>query len=190
MKILTIFGSPRKKSNTARMLNWVEDCLLQERNEVKRLTLAAMDVKPCLACAACKKVLDEPGCVLSDDGIGLVKDMLASDVILLATPLYMWGFPAQIKAAIDRAYCLVTGYHTPAHNSLMQGKIFGLVMTGASPYENNAEHAVGAYRTWVEYLQCENVGELYVGRCSTPDKLGMTERTSAEEFAGRVLREK
>jgi multimeric flavodoxin WrbA len=187
MKVLTIFGSPRKKSNTAKVLGWVEDCLLQERNEVKRLTLAAMDVKPCLACAVCKKSPDVPGCVLSDDGIGPIEDMLTSDVVLLAAPLYMWGFPAQIKAAIDRAYCLVTGYHTPAHNSLMQGKTFGLVMTGASPYENNAEPAVSAYRTWASYLQCANAGELYLGSCSTPDKLGATERVSAEEFAGRLV---
>ena len=187
MKVLTIFGSPRKKSNTARVLGWVEDRLRQEGSEVKRATLAAMEVNPCLACAVCKKCLDEPGCVQRDDCIGLIEDMLASDVVLLAAPLYMWGLPAQIKAPIDRAYCLVTGYHTPNHNSLMKGKTIGLVMTGASPYENNAEHAVGAYRTWVEYLQCANAGELYVGSCSTPDKLGATERALAEQFAGRLV---
>jgi multimeric flavodoxin WrbA len=45
--------------------------------------------------------------------------MISSDAVLFASPIYFWGFSAQIKVLIDRGYSLVTNYHKPGHTSLM-----------------------------------------------------------------------
>ncbi|GAI89402.1 unnamed protein product, partial [marine sediment metagenome] len=64
-----------------------------------------------------------------------MEQMIASEVVLFASPIYFWGFSAQIKALIDRGYSLVTNYHKPGWTSLLKGKSIGLLVTGADPYE-------------------------------------------------------
>ena len=58
----------------------------------------------------CQGNLDEPGCVQKDDAIAIIDRLLAADVIIYATPLYVWDFSSQMKALLDRQYCL-TKWH-------------------------------------------------------------------------------
>ena len=48
--------------------------------------------------------------------------MIGADALVYAAPLYCWCFPAQMKALIDRHVSLVTGFETPKHKSLIEGK--------------------------------------------------------------------
>jgi multimeric flavodoxin WrbA len=55
---------------------------------------------------------DRPGCVQKDDAFSVFERMMAADALIYSSPLYCWDFPAQMKALIDRHFCLVTGYGT------------------------------------------------------------------------------
>ena len=61
MKIITILGSPRRQGNTATVLSMFES-LVAAQHQVDRVDLVDYDVRGCLGCGACQKVLDEPGC--------------------------------------------------------------------------------------------------------------------------------
>ena len=135
MKITALLGSAKKKGNTATVLGWVRDELEALGHTVEVIYLNSKSINGCLGCAKCREKPDEIACVQHDDAIDILEKMISSDVVLYASPIYFWGYSAQIKALIDRSYSLVTNYHKPGHTSLMKDKPVGLLVTGADPYE-------------------------------------------------------
>jgi multimeric flavodoxin WrbA len=113
--------------------------------------------------------------------------MISSEVVLFASPIYFWGFSAQIKALIDRGYSLVTNYHKPGHTSLMKGKRFGLLVTGGGAYEENAEGMFTAFDRIVDFFLAKKSGELYVGGCSVPEEIPDEVRKKAVKLARSLV---
>ena len=186
MNILTLQSSARPKSNTAQMLNWVEEDLKEMGHEVERVNLFKKQINGCLGCAKCRENATEPGCIQKDELPAILDKMIKADAVIYAAPLYMWGFPAQIKAFMDRAYSLVQNYGSPDHSSLVEGQRQALLMTAAGPYENNGEGAVTAFRNFVGYLKATVVGELFLGGATSPDAMGDAERAKAALLAKQV----
>ena len=187
MQITTLLGSARKKGNTATVLGWVEEELVSLGHDVDRIYLNNKSISGCLGCAKCRENPDDIACVQNDDAIDIMGQMVSSDVVLFASPIYFWGFPAQIKALIDRGYSLVTNYHKPGHTSLMEGKRIGLLVTGAAPYEQNAEGMFTAFDLIVDFLLARKSGELYVGKCNVPAELSEKVKDKATKLARSLV---
>ena len=187
MQITTLLGSAKKKGNTATVLGWVEKELESLGHDVERIYLNNKSIKGCLGCAKCRENPDEIACVQKDDTIDILEKMITSKVVLLASPVYFWGFSAQIKALIDRCYSLVTNYHKPGHTSLMEGKHIGLLVTGADAYEENAEGLFTAFDRIEGFLMAKKSGELYVGECSSPAGLSEEVRNKALKLARSLV---
>jgi len=163
MIVTTLLGSARKNGATATALGLVEKELMSMGHDVQQIFLNNKEIKGCIGCCACHKSPDGIACVQKDDVIEILEQMISSDLILFASPIYFWGFTAQIKALIDRSYSLVTGYQSPEHHSLLKGKRIGLLVTGGDSYENNAESMFIAHERLVDFLYAEKSGELYIG---------------------------
>ena len=187
MKVLTLLGSAKKKGNTATVLEWVEEELQAAGHAVERVYLHNKTINGCMGCAKCREHADKIACIQKDDAPEIMEKMMASDVVLYASPLYFWGFTAQIKALIDRGYALVTNYHQPNQTSLMKGKRVGLLATGGGSFENNAEAMFTAFDRVAGFLMAEKTGELYVGACTVPDKLPDNSREKAKELARSLI---
>jgi multimeric flavodoxin WrbA len=183
MRVTTLLGSAKKKGNTATVLGWVEEELKSLGHDVERIYLNNKSIGGCLGCAKCRENPDEIACVQKDDAIDIFEQMISSDVVLFASPIYFWGFSAQIKALIDRGYALVTNYHKPGHTSLLEGKRIGLLVTGADAYEDNAEGMFTAFDRIVDFLLAKKSGELYVGECSVASALSEEVKDKASELA-------
>jgi len=108
MKITILQGSARKKGNTARVLTWVEEELIDLGHDVDSIYLHSKNLKGCLGCGKCKEKPDTIGCVQRDDVPEILGKMINSQLVIFSSPLYFWGFSAQIKAIIDRTYGLYT----------------------------------------------------------------------------------
>jgi multimeric flavodoxin WrbA len=188
MRITTLLGSSKKKGNTATVLGWVEADLKSRGHDVERIYLNNKSIRGCLGCAKCRENPDEIACVQKDDAIDIMEQMISSDVVLFASPIYFWGFSAQIKALIDRGYSLVTNYHEPEQTSLLKGKRIGLLVTGQDPYEQNAEGMFAAFDRIVDYYLAKKSGELYIGGCSVPDALPEGIKDEALELARSLVR--
>lgn len=99
MSILYISGSPRKHSNTDDLLH-----LLRDRLDGEFFKLTDYDVKPCSSCWACRK---KDACVIDDDMTSLlIPKLLDAEGIVLGSPVYFNNVTAQMKAFIDRTWCL------------------------------------------------------------------------------------
>ena len=186
MKVLSIFGGPRKKGNTARILGWVEEELSDRGHAVERINMIDKNVAGCLGCSKCQEIPDQTGCVQNDDAPAIFEKMIASDAVIFACPLYCWGFPAQIKTIIDRGYCLVTGYDTGKPHSLVRDRASALVVSCAGPIENNADLIVETYRRFSDYVMIRPTTELVVPLCTTPDALGENVQQQAVEAAAKL----
>ena len=188
MKVTTILGSPRKEGNTAKVLGWAEDELKNKGHEVGRINIVDRDIKGCLGCGTCQKVADEPGCVQDDDAISAFENMMTADALIYSSPLYCWGFSSQMKALIDRHFCLMTGYGTPEYKSLLDGKRTALLVTCAGPIENNADLIQDVFERLNNYGNCSVVGKYVIPFCTTPDELDDEALETAKKMA-RVISE-
>ncbi len=187
MKIVTLLGSARKKGNTATILNWVEEELSAMGHEVEHVYLNDKNIKGCIACAKCKAFADKIGCVIEDDAPGILGKMVDANVTLFASPVYFWGFSAQMKLLMDRSYSLVTEYHKPGHTSLLEGQRQGLLVTGGGPYDNNTEPLFTAFDRISGFYKSNKSGELYIGKCTIAEELTPEIREQAVSFAKKLV---
>ncbi len=187
MRITILQGSARKKGNTARVSSWVEEELISLGHEVDTIYLHSKNLNGCMGCAKCKEKPETIGCVQKDDVPEVLGKIVQSKAVVFSSPLYFWGYTAQIKAVIDRTYSLYTNYHQPGHASLVDGQKQALLVTGAGPYEENAEGVFDAFRRMQKPHKALNAGELYVGGCTTPDKLDASVQQQAIDFARAIV---
>ncbi len=104
MKAVCFLGSPRKKGNTAALLDSVISGLTQGgKVESELVFLHEKNIKPCNGCEACKKE-GSKGCAIQDDMSDIYPLIRKADLIIFATPIYWWSVTAQMKLLIDRLY--------------------------------------------------------------------------------------
>jgi len=106
VKVLGILGSPCLDGNTAALLDAVLEGAKGVGADVERLDLVKMNIQPCLECRECDS---ETGCAQRSDDMAKIYAMIRSvDAVVLASPIFFMGVPAQAKAMIDRCQCFWT----------------------------------------------------------------------------------
>jgi multimeric flavodoxin WrbA len=100
VKVLGIFGSPRRGGNTDLLLEEALKGAEQEGALVERLHLTDYNVMPCRECHGCDKTGQ---CVIQDDMQKIYPKLLDSDIIILASPIFFYGITAWAKALVDRS---------------------------------------------------------------------------------------
>ncbi len=164
MKITTILGSHRKRGNTANILRQFEE-LIGNSHEVKRINISRINLKGCLGCEACQKVLDKPGCVQKDDFNEIIHTILDSDITVYASPVYVWDFSSQLKALLDRQYCMMKWRNSNDMRFLMEGKQSVLLTTCGGDAENNADLIQEIFKRAMNYHHCRIIGSYVIPQC-------------------------
>jgi arsenate reductase (thioredoxin) len=104
MLVLGLQGSPRRKGNTAFLLDlFLEEArLLGARTTV--VSPAREAIAACKGCGACEK----KGVCVSDDVMArsIYPLLRRADVVVAASPVYFYGVTAQLKNLIDRCQTL------------------------------------------------------------------------------------
>ncbi len=105
MLVLGIQGSPRKKGNTNYLLSTFMDEAEKLGARVQVIRAPEKKITPCRGCGFCEK---KGRCVIADDEMAsdVYPLLREAEVIVAATPVYFYGFTAQIKALIDRSQAL------------------------------------------------------------------------------------
>ncbi|MDC7224498.1 MAG: flavodoxin family protein [Spirochaetales bacterium] len=103
MKIYGLNGSPRKRNNTAQLL---EKCLegASEKAETKLIHLYDYSFKGCLSCLACKSLKRKTACqcVVQDEISPLLEELSRADALILGAPLYLGDVSSGIRAFMER----------------------------------------------------------------------------------------
>lgn len=103
MNILAIYGSPRRKGNTALLL---QNAVAGARNagaEVDEIVLRDLKMSPCLEIYGCKKT---GRCVIKDDFQKVYDQLLACQGLMLASPIFFYTVSAYTKVLMDRCQSL------------------------------------------------------------------------------------
>jgi multimeric flavodoxin WrbA len=99
MKVLGIHGSPRKGGNSDLLLDRALEGAREGGAEISVLRASRLKVEGCRECGGC----DETGeCVIDDEMQRVYGLLTEADAIIVATPIFFYTVPAQLKAIIDR----------------------------------------------------------------------------------------
>ena len=98
-KIVAIYGSPRRKGNTATLLKKTIEGALDSGAEVEEIVLRDLKISPCLEIYGCMQAGE---CAIKDD-FQMVRDkILASQGLILASPVFFYAVSSHTKILMDR----------------------------------------------------------------------------------------
>ena len=150
--ILLVHASPRKKGISDMLADWFERGATEAGNAVTRIAVGQAKIAGCMACEYC--FAHDGECVNQDDMQEFYPLLREADVIVWATPLYCYNYPAQLRAFQDRMFCGIA-------------KPFGIKQTGLllcfeDKDETRAEPLLDVYRVNTAYCGQESIGEVVV----------------------------
>ena len=103
MKVLGLFGSPRRGGNTDLLLEEMLKGAESQGAEIERIFLSDWDISGCRECRSCELT---GNCVVQDQMQELYPKLSEADYIILASPIFFYGVTAQAKRMIDRCQAL------------------------------------------------------------------------------------
>lgn len=100
IKVLGISGSPRKGGNTNHLLKLFMDQMAANRYQTQTLDAVNLKMNACIGCGHCET---KGTCIFKDEFTTVFLPAInAADIIVISSPVYFYGFPAQLKILIDR----------------------------------------------------------------------------------------
>jgi len=103
MKVLGIFGSPRREGNSDTLMKAFLEGAAAAGALVEEVFLRQLKISPCLEIYHCFK---DGTCPIKDDMRELYGKLVDADVVALASPVFFYSLSAQAKAMIDRTQAL------------------------------------------------------------------------------------
>ena len=127
-KIVAIYGSPRRNGNTATLLRHAVQGARDSDVQVEEIVLRDLKISPCLEIYGCKKTGE---CAIKDDFQKVRNQILESQGLILASPIFFYTVSAHTKILMDRFQSLwVKKYwidKTPKNQRMIERK--GLFIT-------------------------------------------------------------
>lgn len=175
MRIFVITGSPHKHGTSDLLASEFIRGAREAGHEVERIDAAFAHILPCTGCYHCSA---DGVCVHKDDMPGVLRTLLDSDMVVLATPLYYFGMSAQMKTLIDRFNAV---------NSQIQAKRLRAVLLATSwdAKDWTMEALVHHYQTLCRYLNWQDAGMVLGEGCGN---LSMAEQTDFPQQAYQLGR--
>ena len=124
MKVMAFNGSPRKKWNTATLLEKALEGAGSQGAETKLLHLYDLNYKGCISCFACKTVGGKSygRCAVKDDLTPILQAVLDVQLLIFGSPIYYGTVTGQMRSFMERLFFPFSTYTDPP-GSLFPGKI-------------------------------------------------------------------
>jgi multimeric flavodoxin WrbA len=161
MKVLGIYGSPRKGGNSDRLLDRALEGAQSAGAEILRVYARDLKMSGCIECGGCEKTGE---CVVKDDMQNVYPLMEEADVIILSSPIFFYGVTAQVKALIDRAQArwakkMLT--KTPEEMRVYEAGKGYLIAVGATRGKNLFEGAILTAKYFFDALDMSYEGGIF-----------------------------
>jgi multimeric flavodoxin WrbA len=196
MKILILNGSARgEKGVTGRLLKSLIKGLTEGGAEAKQVQVQSLHITPCTACLSCmhRKTGD---CVLDDDMNSIYQELKASDILVMAAPVYLDGMSGPLKIMIDRCMCCMEPFLTRNNFGRVRHtyawrmpKQFMLISTAGFPEMETFDPLVTTFRAQAANFGSEPVAEICIpGSIAlqvAPDRL--SHHLQLVEEAGKIV---
>jgi len=184
VKIAIFNGSPRKNGNTAAMTSSLKEKITACSGKVNEHFLYHMAIKGCMNCGACQSGNGLKECAIKDDAIPLLKEFLSSDLVIFASPVYMWHLTASLNAFIERLHSLCN--HGIPENR-MAGKRIAIAMTMGDD-EYVASDVVNSLLFFCEYFGLEYAGSFAVPFASEEQILRPIYQEKMQDFVRKIMK--
>ena len=165
MKILILNGSPRPNGNTSAMVEAFAEGAKENGHQIDIINVCQKKIAGCLGCDYCRRKDSghERQCVQRDDMQEVYPLLDEAEMIVLASPVYYFGFSGQLQCAISRFYA------PDRPENLKRAALF---LSSGSDEVYDA--CICMYRKgFIEYLKLENMGSFttYGKQNKSPEKL-------------------
>ena len=155
IKILAIYGSPRRKGNTSLLLKRSVQGAIEAGAEIEEIFLRDLKMSPCLEIYGCK----ETGrCVIQDDFQQVYDKLLSCQGLMLASPIFFYTVSAHTKILMDRCQSLWVKKYWLEKNTIEKPKTSrkGLfISVGATKGKRLFEGTLLSIRYFFEILDTE-----------------------------------
>jgi multimeric flavodoxin WrbA len=158
--VLGIAGSPRRGGNSDILLQQAMLGAGRQGAKTKIVLLSELNIAPCRHGDKC---LPTGRCAMEDDMQWLYHELRELDCLILASPIFFMGLPAQTKAMIDRCQALwVIKYVLKLPIAFNPGKkrqgLF--ISVGGTNLPNLFQPAIATVKSWFTTLDIAYAGDL------------------------------
>lgn len=141
-KVLILSSSPRRGGNSDTLCDEFMRGAIESGNEAEKVFLRDKTIHYCTGCSTCS--LHGKPCPQKDDAAEIIEKMVATNVIVMATPVYFYTMSAQMKTLIDRCCGLYTK---------MKNKEFYFIVTAAEDDRKLMERTVDTFQGFLNCLE-------------------------------------
>jgi len=124
MKAIGVNGSPRKKWNTATLLEKALKGAKSHGAKTELFHLYEINYKGCISCFACKKKTGKSygKCAVKDGLRPVLEKVNEADVIILGSPIYFGSVTGEMRSFLERLFFPLMTYTDPP-GSLLSRKV-------------------------------------------------------------------
>jgi multimeric flavodoxin WrbA len=156
-RVVAIYGSPRRKGNTALLLQEAVKGARGAGAEVEEVVLRDLKMSPCLEIYGCKH---GGRCAINDDFQRIYDSLLACQAVILASPIFFYSVSAHTKILMDRCQSLWVKKHwienAPSAKGEGAAARKGLfIAAGATRGKKLFDGALLTVRYYFEAIDCE-----------------------------------
>ena len=177
-KIVVLTGSPRKNGNSNAMAAAFVEAATGLGHTVVRFDAAELRIGGRRACETCYRT--GKACTFDDDFNTIAPKIEEADAVVFASPVYWWGFTAQLKAVVDKLYSLYRAKED------FSGKTCALIACAADDDATVFDGMNFAYDRTVELLGWRTVGRVAISNVAGAGDIRHTDGASrAAALAGK-----
>lgn len=137
MEMIAINGSPRKKWNTAMMLEKALEGAASKGAQTSLFHLYDLNYRGCISCFGCKKRngASYGKCAVEDDLTPIFKKIEAVDALILGSPIYFSDVTGAMRSFMERLLFQYLVYTNPRQTLFPKKIEVGLIYTMNAPEE-------------------------------------------------------
>lgn len=169
--VLILNGSPRPNGNTSSLVKIVQESLIKSNWVVNHINLYPLNYKGCIHCDNCKKHPNTPSCILQDDLTTILDQIVASDLVIIASPVYCFDLSGCLSTALDRWYSFFKpGNKNKKYLSLIADKKMAGIFTSGSNHFSGMDLCVEILKKLCLFANAKYIDTLSATYCDTPGR--------------------
>lgn len=158
LKTIVINASPRKKWNTAEVMEAAQKGAESAGAETEFINLSDLVFKGCRSCLVCKQKDKTKGkCYWNDDLTEVIEKIFEADCLLIGSPIYFGEPTSEFRALLERLIFCVMSYDDGS--SYFRGKVnVGIFYTMNAPrqfFEDSMKESLSSIEFLFSYLNGE-----------------------------------
>ena len=157
MNVLALIGSPRKAGNTDLLCDEFLRGAGERDAQCEKVYLDDLLIRPAAELGDVQR--ERVDLRADDDCRAVVDKLLAADIVVLGSPVYWQGLPAQLKCFVDRFSC---HYAQPWFNEGMRGKGWIVIVPYGASDPAEAKWVTEPIKVWVGHFKGTYLGAVAV----------------------------